>query len=406
MPLHRARAHHRDAPREGAVANIRIPQTWTWVTWPAHRHQTLRIISALPIHSTVELSVPQEWTIPPENHTLQPLRNRLKGHYSPYAKLIQSRTFYLPLEIRTRRSDFDIRMRLTEFFKEHSDIPYQQRLALLTRLPGFCLWASCTNSSAGFLQGWESSIALSLHVHGGINVGELPMERTGRFWWTIDLLASRLRQNTQCIAGAFSGVPFRITLPRLALRLIGNLTSTSEGFRELQQAIQGFLISPYLEEWAVRGLPRGPYGVQKQFVKSVAATALFMAREIMVRIGNDDESDQSLRSALKNIVRNDPYAKVLHLTAEMQGSVVTAAMQRQMALFLTQRTLRPLWAKYQLLSPTELDSNEAYKQFCPPPLRTSIKDILKGPFCTAFTENWTNRLLGPEGQAAIDFDLL
>ena len=326
------------------MPDIRIPQTWTWVRWPASRHGILRIMSALPIRSTVELSVPQEWINPPETHTLQPLRHLLRGHYSPDTKLIQSRVFYLPLEIRTHRSDFDIRMRLTEFFKEHTNDPYQHRLALLNHLPGTCLWglASGTGSSAEFLQGWASSIALSLHIHGGINVGKIPKERTGGFWWTIDLLASRLRQNTQCIAGAMCGMPFQISLPRLALRLIGNLTSTSEGFRELQLAVVEFLISPYLEEWSVRGLPRGPHGVQKQFVKSIAATALFMARELMIRIGNHDENDQKLRSALKNIVRNDAYAKVLQLTAEMQGAMVSAAMQRQMALFLTQRTLRPV----------------------------------------------------------------
>jgi hypothetical protein len=91
---------------------------------------------------------------------------------------------------------------------------------------------------------------------------------------------------------------------------------------------------------------------------------------------------------------------------------------KQNAVALVSRTFRGAWAKYDVKPPearTEGDAGDVYRQLVPAAYRRKILAVFKDaqqdaaagvPEAEVIHERWTERLLGPEGQAARDFDLI
>ena len=209
---------------------------------------------------------------------------------------------------------------------------------------------------------------------------------------------SRIRWARQVLNSSHGGIRFSLSIPRIHLKILNRLFVREETVKQLQVEVRWSLLPHILENWALRGYPKGPKG-KGQFLIPFAKVALYAAHELVVQT----ESDQILMDRVREILTQDPlWNPLLDYAKETEQSL--GVIQRSMVIFLANRTLKPAFQLHNILPLTERDYTEVYRDFLNPTDRTRITSSFSPD--PAIQSSWFNRLLGPEGQAARDFDLL
>ena len=366
------------------MAIVRIPETHTWVSWPTRRRGTIRIRAAVPIQCDFPGPVPRGWCSPP--HSLRQFQDAM--NWRDRTSITPQNGFYLPLEVKFSRTEFDLRIRAATFFRQHGELSPTDRAALLEHLPGPVRWMVIGGHSAPeFIWGLALALITTLQIYPPASasapkrLGKTASGGPSTCWPVASGRKRRVSMAASPTCHSGWWCPFTDYVSW------NSTVSTQEGQRELRILLALYVLSPYLMDLALHDLPRGQHSLSIRFLRPSIAYALVMARELVIRAQNGNET---LRKRLDEIRRSEDFA--------------VAGDDSELDILLAERTLRPVWKKYNLQTPLDIGRAEVNRQFGSE--FPKIHELLNGPLSKNALRCWFKRLLGPEGQTAKDFDLL
>jgi hypothetical protein len=210
--------------------------------------------------------------------------------------------------------------------------------------------------------------------------------RTSRYWpRRASAGPARHRKGLQVVHARYRRAPITITLRRADLKGLDRWLELGRA-RELRYSIRTVLLSHHLVDWCLNGKPRGRTWAAA-YLLPVARSAWFYA-ERLVETARDD---RALRQQIEGVLRGSAS------TRELVPGDVTRSTPEEQIRALVDRTLRPAWRIWGVAAP----AGRAYALLEPAERRLRAEHSDPETECT-----WRARLLGPEGQAARDFDLL
>lgn len=212
-----------------------------------------------------------------------------------------------------------------------------------------------------------------------------------------------LRRQRLVIRGAYafgpdgrSRLPFKIRVPRPDLAVLAEelWRQVDGGGRRVYTELQLLFDAP-VEEWALGRQPRGAHARAWRLLRPVRCALL--EAEHLAKIA---QADAIVRARVRSAL----------------GREFSSTRWRDNALLLVARAFRPAWATYRVKEPdarAEGGARDVYRTLLPPRLRRALvaeyresAAVLGQEYMARVHEQWAERLLGPEGQAARDFDLI
>jgi hypothetical protein len=251
----------------------------------------------------------------------------------------------------------------------------------------------------------SSLVALAMDVFLRLSDARraLLAHRPGSPWYRHEPTPPALRRRRLTLHGCYlsdPGLPYTIRISKPDLeRLVELVEWGPDGdTNRVHTEIQILFSEPTLAAVAAgRRLPRGARPHASDLLIRVRWALLEAEQLCQVA-----RADATVRERIKGVLGEDFDAK----------------FWRQNAILLVSRAFRPAWARYGIKPPdarTAGDASDAYKALLPASYRKDVLASFKKSMSMRGAPEgmaawvhatWTERLLGPEGQAARDFDLV
>ena len=166
------------------------------------------------------------------------------------------------------------------------------------------------------------------------------------------------------------------------------------GLVYLHGAIKNALLPNEFAEWTMNGGPRGPKRYAR-FLLPIASAALWAAEQMLTQAQANEKLQGKIDQAFLD---NTPEHR--HLRDRLRSY---ADSPRQVAIMLADRSLGPAWQRFGVKPLLTRRMRDVYRELLPVTERNELAFQLRRP---KDLDTWFDILLGPQGQAAVEFDLL
>jgi hypothetical protein len=350
------------------MPRIRIPQTGTLIEWPPAAAGRVRV------HGTIHWEEPTQ-----AGYCVE-----LSFKRDPFRRLFKQSEFWAYVRhVLCRLGDKwpptpeDLRTHLTK----------KELRLVLPVLPTYDpsqLTILQSNPPDKLLRLWGQKIAATLHDSAGSFA-----DKSFHFYG-VPPSKPLSRKKVQILDGYFHGVDFRLKINREDLCTVYECLATEEGTSRLIFEITWYLLPTILIDLALRGMPRGPKGVEQKELMVIAKCAVVASQELLVRA----RTDRNLQGRVQSVLSEDSFAALILKDVGDSEAETLESVQRRLVMVLADRSLRPAINSARIKPLVGRDISEILD----PESRRQLADMFN--YLPDKLTWWFDLLLGPEGHAA------